>query len=487
MNRNIRTLIYILCVFFISQSIIYSASKKSKESTVERIIRVVKPLKEKIGKRLPIYMACIHTIRGDDKSIERQVKALAKRGIASFSSWKPGKNQQKSLEHSLKIAAIQKKLGVPVNISASMCVYYCCNGKKETAHIDDKGTPFFNESIEKWMGGPASKLGCPFTFKVRYPEIQKQLSFFCEGFKKKGIDIDFVWTDWEVDGPIEWNGSWDAAKKCVVCQKNIKDLNNFKTFQKVYRKERSRYERECYAKIVRSYFPDILVGNYAVYPNDGWRYWYDWFEKVPDNLNQYGMKLEHKFPVRPWVDEFNPSNYTMAMPVVYAWRPIYDYYNWKNTDYRWFYSLLRVASNAGKHTPGDVPLIPFVNRASLAKGVELLSEEKYTELLWHMLLRGHDSFFVFCGYNNIETELAPVHKVWSESLKVQEFISHGKPMLFDIPEEPGTVISALKHGKQLLVRRTDFTKNSGPVIIKIKGKNISIIKKSGQNQILTLP
>ena len=139
---------------------------------------------------------------------------------------------------------------------------------KLRAHIDELDTAFFDPSFD-----PKVSMGCPFAVEHRIPEIRDRVVRFSEAYKKAGIDIDMVFADWEIDGPIEWNGAWEASKRCTRCRSQIPDIDDFATFQAELRKVRSRLQKEAYADVIRDRFPNALVGNYAVYPHSGERYW----------------------------------------------------------------------------------------------------------------------------------------------------------------------------------------------------------------------
>ena len=53
------------------------------------------------------------------------------------------------------------------------------------------------------------------------------MDYFAKAYKKAGIPVDFIWVDWEVDGPIEWNGAWESSKKCTRCREHIKHMEDF--------------------------------------------------------------------------------------------------------------------------------------------------------------------------------------------------------------------------------------------------------------------
>jgi len=460
--------------------------RMSQEERLDLVLRETKPLKFPRGKRLPLYVWAALNVPGDDAAIEARLKALDARGIGACATWRPGRNQQKSLDQALRVSAAQKRLGLRVNVNANACTYTVCNGDPKTAHIDAKGNRFFDTSAAKYR-----KLGCPFKLKSRYAAMREQVDFFCRAYKAKGIDVDFIFADWEIDGPIEWQGGWDAAKRCVTCRKHIPKIDDFAAFQKAYRAVRCEVTRECYSGVVLKHFPKALVGNYAVYPHNGWRYWYDYFEKEP--TPGLPVRWDHNSPVRPWAHEFKDSRYTFAMPTVYTWYRTWAWYGWDNADYRWFYNLLLVASNAGEHTPARVPIISFVHHTTTAPpkdpdpAVKQFTTECYKELLWHMLLRGHDTFFLWCPDAEIAQEVRPLHQVWAAALEYKEFLDKGTPVTFDVPRQPGPVVSGLKLGNRVLVRRTDFDGTRKLVSLAVGNKTIEVRRAKGTCQIIELP
>ena len=313
---------------------------------------------------------------------------------------------------------------------------------------------------------------------------------------KSRVNIDFVFADWEIDGPLEVNRAHEASSKCKRCRENIKGIQNFETFQSVIRKMRSRLQEEVYAAPMKINFPEVLVGNYGVYPHDGYRYWYDYFEFYVDGQP---CKQDHKAKYRKWPDDFKDTGYTFAMPTVYPWNRIYDWYDYNITDYRWFYNMLLVASNAGQNTPVDVPIISFVHWHTInmdhpegspattpAEEIKQFSGEKYQELLWHMLLRGTDTFFLCCRDEEAAKEIQLLHKVYSQSMEFNEFLLKGIPINFNIPKKPGTIISGLKLGDRVLVRRTDFVKSDKPTEIVVESRKIEIKPAAGKCQIISL-
>jgi len=469
---------------------------------IQTVLDATEPLKYERAGRLPLYLwQAMDPGLIDDEVAEKLLKELDKRGVGLVASWDPNKREE-SLAESLTIAKAQKKLGLRLNIHATKCLYSFFNGDERTAHIDDQGQPFWDESFGKHKSSPerSRRMGCPFALDFRRPYITEQIQYFVKAFKQADLDVDFIFADWEIDGPIEFNEAHAASKRCQRCRENIKDIDDFQEFQKVLRKLRCELQRELYAEPIKRNFPKALVGNYGLYPHGGYRYWYDYYEYYVEGQPAL---TDQRAKYRKWYHEFGETGYTFAMPVIYTWERIFDWYDYADTDYRWFYNMLLVASNAGQHTPPGVPIISFVHWHTIqskdsAGKVKQFSEDKFQELLWHMLLRGTDTFFLWCRKHEAAKEIQLVHQVYAEAQQYEEFLSNGKPINFSIPKQPGTVISGLRFGGPLkdrvLIRRTDFgSRGAGslkqspdPVEIGIANQRIKIWPAPGHCQIISL-
>lgn len=434
------------------------------------------------GNRLPLYLwPAIDPGEVDERSAEAIVKELDRRGIGVVCSWKL-KSLDESLERGIIIAKAQKKLGLRINIDATSLLYGFYNGEDSTAHIDVRGNKFFDDSF-----GSGHKMGCPFTLDYRKDEIRKRVEYCLKKYKDEGLQADFIFADWEIDGPIEVNNAFESSKKCIRCREHLGEDFSFEEFQETMRRMRSYLQYYSYSSPVLSCFPDALVGNYAVYPNDGYRYWYDYFEFFND---VHPHKSEQKAHYRKWFNDFPLTGYTFAMPVVYPWYQIFNWYDFDNTDYRWFYNMLMNAGNAGKSTPHNIPVISFVHYNTVFAGSEYdpaikqMSREAYRELLWHMLLRGTDTFFMWSGKKEFAEETRLVHEVYAAAQEYGDFLEKGSPVIFDLPDKPGVVISVLALGDKFLVRRTDFGTEHQPVKILAGTKLITVKYKPGVCQII---
>ena len=420
----------------------------------------------------------------DDATALQLVSELDERGIAVVCSWWHDRREE-SLARGLPIARAQKELELSVNVNATSCTYAFFDGSEGTAHVDEEGQPFFDESL--WR----KEMGCPYAIDHRRPVIRERIEHFADAYAAEGLEVGFSWADWEIDGPLEINRAHDFSRRCVRCREHIPDIEDFRVFQKSMREMRSYMQFDAYARPLLSRFPEALVGNYALYPHDGYRYWLDFFE-TEEYVAAQPYKADQRAKYREWYDDFPGTGYTYAMPVVYTWYWIFNWYDFDSSDYRWFYNMLLVASNAGKSTPAQIPIIAFVRWHTTAAPkepdpqVEQMSAWSYQELMWHMLLRGVDSFFVWCGGEESAEEVRLVHEVYAAAQEYGSFLEAGMPISFDVPGQPGTVISGLALEDRALVRRTDFGGNMEPVEMMIGTRRFSIPAAPGECQLVDL-
>ena len=64
-------------------------------------------------------------------------------------------------------------------------------------------------------------MGCPFAIDFRKKEIRERVELFVKKYKDAGLPVDFIFTDWEIDGPLEVNRAFEASKKCTRCCKYL--------------------------------------------------------------------------------------------------------------------------------------------------------------------------------------------------------------------------------------------------------------------------
>jgi len=455
------------------------------DAQAQIVLDVAQPLRFPRQDRLPLFAQPTSDPGLLDEAAARQlVAALDARGIAVICSWWPERREE-SLARALPIARAQQQLGLSVNVNATACLYSFFDGSPGTAHVDAQGRPFFDESL--WR----PEMGCPFTLDARRPLIRERVEYFAQAYAAAGLQVGFAWADWEIDGPLEINRAHEFACRCARCRAHIPDIDDFVAFQRAMRQMRSFLQFDTYVRPLRERFPEALVGNYAVYPHDGYRYWFDFFEPLafPD---EQPHRVDGRVRYRAWYDDFPGTGYTYAMPVVYAWHWIHGAYDYANTDYRWFRNMLLVASNAGKSTPPQIPVIAFVHKNPIgapegaAEPAEPMSAWAYQELLWHMLLRGVDTFFVWCGGQESAEEVGLAHQVYAAAQEYGAFLRDGLPVLFAVPDAPGTVVSALVLGDRALVRRTDFGASRAPVEVTIGSRCCAIPPAPGRCQVLDM-
>ena len=475
----------------------YSRESGNEEKTmtwpehIQLVLDETKPLRFARDERLPLYLwPAMNPGKLEDAPAEALVRALDERGIGLVCSWHHG-NVPESLAECLPVARAQKKLGLRINVNATSPLSSFFDGSEETAHLDKEGKPFFDDTFGN------KHMGCPFRLEHRIPPMRERIRAFVDAYAKESLPISFVFADWEIDGPLEWNRAHEASKRCTVCREHLQPVDDFLAYQHELRRLRSRLQRLAYAEPILERSPQALVGNYAVYPHDGWRYWYDYFERYV--AGQPALE-DQRARYRHWSNDFEGTGYTFAMPVVYPWSWTWNWYDFEPGDYRWFYNGLLVASNAGRHTPPDIPIIPFVHWHTVDVGLtaeegdppagatpaEQMSEQCYQELLWHSLLRGADTFFLWCGKEEQRKEIQLLHPVWAAAQAYGAFLDKGVPITFDVPSRPGPVVSGLRLGNRALVRRTDFTDDTKPVTLTVNGRTLEVPAAAGECQILTL-
>lgn len=450
--------------------------------SIRVILDNTKPLRHPRGARLPLLLWPVQSGAVADAALQQRIiRDLDERGVAMIATWDISRKDQ-SLSESLRIARIQKELGLAVFVNANPVMYHFFDGNQNTAHLDDDGQPFFDDSIS---GG---RIGCPFRINHRYEPMRSKIETFVNAYQAANVPLDFVYGDWEIDGPLEINSAWDASRRCAVCRQNIADIGDFDAFAKAVRAKRAEVTRSCYARPILDKYPNALVGNYGVYPNNGTRYWYDYFEQF---VEYHPHMMDQRAPYRRWYEDFARTHYTFAMPVVYPWARLYPWYDYASGDFRWFYNMLLVASNAGRHTDRSVPIIPFVHWHTIYMpdpgddSIKQMSEHAYKELLWHMLLRGSNTFFLWCHKHESPKEVALLHAVWADALQYADWLNRGEPISFDVPRQQHPVISGLRIGNRVLVRRTDFDDDyMMPVVLKVDGRTILVPRAPGRCQIV---
>ena len=80
--------------------------------------------------------------------------------------------------------------------------------------------------------------------------------------------------------------------------------------------------------------------------------------------------------------------------------------------------------------------------------------------------------------------MGPLHEVYAASLQYREFLDKGVPISFDVPAVPAPVVSGLRLGDKVLVRRTDFASGVGPIQLTLSAGAVAVPECAGQCQVL---
>jgi len=457
---------------------------ESAPDNIRTVLEAVPPLTGDRGSRELTYQYSVGDLSSlTDAEAEWAIRELATRGVGVITFWHHGAQQDDGIAEGIRIGRLQQALGLTVAVDANHLLHRFYDDTPGTAHMDEDERPFWDESFA------GARMGCPFAIEHRKPVILARLAAYVEAYHAAGVTVGISTADWEIDGPHEWNQAWEHSRRCARCRENLTQLDDFVSFQAAMRQLRAQLLRECYVEPILRRFPGALVTNYAVYPHDGWRYWYDYFEKPrPDLPHRADQEDLH----RPWYDDFPECGFTLAMPVVYTWHNIYHAYpRFTDDDFRWFYNMLLVGSNAGKSTPPATPIATFVHwhttaPPAVALTVPQMSRVAYQELLWHLLLRGHDIFYSWTPMEELAEEIALVQQVYDASLEYGDWLARGEPITFGVPAEQGPVVSGLRLGDRVLVRRTDFGGVVGPVTVEVGGRTLGVPSTPGQCQVLPL-
>ena len=252
-RRNLHTLVLLSTVILLIGAIltrqVIAADRNTLPHNLQIVLDNTQPVHCPERLSLPLFVLPIsNSLTGvSDEAAEVALTQLTARRIAYTVDWQP-QNFATSLAEGLRIARIQRKLGEQVAVNANACLYSFHDGSDPTLHVGGDGRPFADDSF-------APPLGCPFALEHRIPVIRDRLERFLQGYKAAGIEIDFIFADWEIDGPIEWNESWSASRRCSRCCENIANIDDFREFQRQLRAIRSRLQRIAFGDNVTAYFP----------------------------------------------------------------------------------------------------------------------------------------------------------------------------------------------------------------------------------------
>ena len=103
-----------------------------------------------------------------------------------------------------------------------------------------------------------------------------------------------------------------------------------------------------------------------------------------------------------------------------------------------------------------------------------------------MLLRGHDTFFLWARSEEWQKEVQLLHPVWAAAQEYGAFLQDGTPITFEVPKQPGPVVSGLRLGQRVLVRRTDFTDTNEPVELQVGNSVLTVPRTPSGSIIMSL-
>ncbi len=120
---------------FLLLALLAAQSEPTDSESIHAIIENTEPLEAPRGDRLPLYIWPAHRLgtTNEDELVEI-LDALEARGLAAIASWRP--NDPAALEEALQLGRLQRRLGLPISVSATSSTYAFFNGDAETAHID---------------------------------------------------------------------------------------------------------------------------------------------------------------------------------------------------------------------------------------------------------------------------------------------------------------------------------------------------------------
>ena len=183
--------------------------------------------------RLPLYLGRMATGDLDKAEAEDLLREMDARGIGVTSTWAPDITRE-GTRRGLTIARAQRDLGLRINIDANRLLNFFYTGDTATAHTDAQGVPFFDESF-----GSRRPMGCPFAIDSRKKEIRERVEHYTGTYEKAGLDVDFVFADWEIDGPLETNQAFRASQRCSRCRQHLGEHFGFEEFQRNMREMRT--------------------------------------------------------------------------------------------------------------------------------------------------------------------------------------------------------------------------------------------------------
>jgi hypothetical protein len=272
-------------------------------------------------------------------------------------------------------------------------------------------------------------------------------------FKRRGVQIDAVWTDWEND-PLYGGGRYEQAQHCKRCRAILprKTLSSEELFLDYTSRKFYDLFGAYYAAPVLEYYPKCSVTNWDAQPS------------LPEARQLGWSGNSGRVHMPPLVTAWNPTAYGAAS---WVWRTRHKdrERDQEHVDQRYTNVLLRQVSltaRLGARWAPEKEMIPWVARwvsEPPENEFPVMTRERYREVLRHLWLRGIAGMQIFNprmkGYEDMAfPELEDAVMVYDEMLSFREFMDQGDVLNLDIPREQddGVVWSGIRLGNRAAVR-----------------------------------
>ncbi|HEY3396823.1 MAG TPA: hypothetical protein VGM19_04105 [Armatimonadota bacterium] len=432
--------------------------------SVESLAQVVQPLTHPLGGRLPLFLWNFPLPRDDtlvamraDGRLRRDIETLTARGFLPTVEigW------DGTPAGALAMAQTLQEAGQPVfvifaNLPGGSRALYPSGGLRSLAPDANRAGKL------RWW---------PCLPQADPTAAAAGVRGLLERFRDAGIKVAGVWFDYE-GLPYPWAGVYEAQQRSAACRALypagvLEDDQRF--IEYVYRL-RSEALSRAMVDPVRQVFPGALVGNYDEWASSrATPYLANGGESLPPrDLGRFSAAMPRAY-ASPWyLHQFFPE--AAAVTAEQA-DPIY------------FRLLLNTISSANANRQAGQLCVPFLARhdpfdplqSGAARFGPGLSHRRYRELIWHLLLRGTDGFYLYpLGFPNsgVSMEdgfqtLEDTRAVYDQVLAQRRFLDEGRPMTEATapPPQRGVIWSGLQRRHECLVRAFTLDNQAGEVTL----------------------
>ena len=111
-------------------------NRMSAEEIITAVIENTPELQFPRGERIPIRASRLEQWLPEDNAEALEVlRKLDARGLALNAQWNPSpKRKEQSLAFALRLARLQKQLGLEIGVNANACMHSFFNGEESTLH-----------------------------------------------------------------------------------------------------------------------------------------------------------------------------------------------------------------------------------------------------------------------------------------------------------------------------------------------------------------